>query len=165
MRFIALKPFQIAKGDGRVTMTIPTQDQIRSAAAEFKSALDSIDRAHWEAVYIESFPRGACGHCAELLALYLQRQLGITPDYVCKTFYGPDGTRDTSHAWLEWNGLIIDISGDQFGWPPVIVTRVSPLHGRGEDEQRHRWKLDPSWWGQQCGGIWRAAEQVLSGEK
>ena len=27
-----------------------------------------------------------------------------------------------SKAWLEWNGVTIDLCGDQFGWEPVIYT-------------------------------------------
>src|SRR3546814_10963094 len=58
-----------------------------------------------------------------LLALFLLERFGITADYVCREFYSDSDDRETSHAWLEWNGLIIDISGDQFEWPAVIVTR------------------------------------------
>lgn len=136
-------------------------DELREAAATLKAALDSIDSVHWERVYITRYPRGACGHCAELLAFYLNQRFGIVPDYVCAEFYGEDGTRETSHAWLEWQGLILDISGDQFGWSPVIVTRDSPLHARGQIDIRYPWKLDAAWWGTQCGGIWRAAEPLL----
>lgn len=145
-------------------MIDPTDEQLRHAASEFKAALDAIDRVHWEQVYIDNYPRGACGHCAELLAFHLNRRFGVVPDYVCRVFYGDDGGRLSSHAWLELNGLILDISGDQFGWPGVIVTRDSPFHVRGREEERHRWVLDPGWWGQYCGGIWRAAEALMLGE-
>jgi hypothetical protein len=77
----------------------------------------------------------------------LNRRFGVVPDYVCRVFYSDDGERLSSHAWLELDGLILDISGDQFGWPGVIVTRNSSLHERGADEERHRWALDPRWWG------------------
>ena len=143
-------------------MDSPTDEQLRQAATTFKAALDAIDRIHWERVFIGHYPHGACGHCAELLAQYLNEGYGVVPDYVCREFYGEDGTRETTHAWLELNGLILDISGDQFGWPPVIVTRGSSLHDRGQNEERHRWRLDPSWWGQQCGDIWRATEAYLT---
>lgn len=140
----------------------PSDNEIRAAAIELKAALDGIDRVHWERVYIDRYPRGSCGHCAELLAFHLNQRFGIVPDYVCAVFYGEDGTRETSHAWIEWNGLIVDISGDQFGWPPVIVSRHSPQHERGNADVRYPWKLDPSWWGTQCGDIWGAAQAWLS---
>jgi hypothetical protein len=142
----------------------PTDEHLRHAATNLKVALDAIDRVHWEQVHIDAYPRGACGHCAELLAFHLNQRFGIVPDYVCRVFYGEDGGHLSSHAWLDLNGLILDISGDQFGWPAVIVTRDSPLHDRGRDEERHRWALDPRWWGQYCGEIWRAAEVLMPRE-
>lgn len=151
---------QLAQPKGGILPT-PTDASILAAALAFRAALDAIDRVHWERIYIDRFPRGACGHCAELLALYLQQGFGITADYVCKEFYDAQGNRETSHAWLEWDGLIIDISGDQFGWPPVIVTRQSNLHAHGEEDLRHPFNLDPVWWGQQCAGIWAEAQQHL----
>lgn len=144
-------------------MVSPTDEQLHDAAAELKAALDAIDRIHWEQVYINDYPRGACGHCAELLAFYLNRLFRVVPDYVCRVFYTDDGERLSSHAWLELDGLTLDISGDQFGWPAVIVTRHSPVHQRGREEERHRWAFDPGWWGQHCGPIWRAAEDLISG--
>jgi hypothetical protein len=152
---------RLIRSDGGI-VPIPSDADILAAASEFRSALDAIDRLHWNRIYIDRFPHGACGHCAELLAFYLQRRFGLTADYVCKEFYDSEGARATSHAWLEWNGLIIDISGDQFGWPAVIVTRQSSLHALGDDELRQPFKLDPIWWGQQCAGVWAAAQQILS---
>jgi hypothetical protein len=146
------------------TPVAPDDDAIESAASEFRAALDAIDPKHWQAVYIKRFPRGACGHCSELLALFLRERFGIVADYVCREFYSDNGERETSHAWLEWNGLIIDISGDQFDWPAVVVTRDRQRYDRGKDEQRHPFKLDPAWWSQQCSGLWAAAmAQMQSG--
>lgn len=139
----------------------PSDEAILQAATAFRAALNGIDRTCWEWKHIDSFPRGACGHCAELLAFYLNERFGIVPDYICRDFYDSGGEWETGHAWLEWNGLTIDISGDQFGWPAVIVARSSALHERGVDNARHPWKLDPDWWGQQCGGIWNAAKAIL----
>src|SRR3546814_17839840 len=76
----------------------PDDAAIGKAAAEFRSALDAIDDRHWRAVYIDHFPRGACGHCSELLALFLLERFGITADYVCREFYSDSGDRETSHA-------------------------------------------------------------------
>src|SRR3546814_2907500 len=91
---------------------------------------------------MDHFPRGACCHCSELLALFLLERFGITADYVCREFYSDSGDRETSHAWLEWNGLIIDISGDQFEWPAVIVTRDRGRYDLGVGEQRHPFRSE-----------------------
>jgi hypothetical protein len=133
---------------------MPGDDQLEAEAKALKTALDAIDR----------YPRGACGHCAELLAYHLHRRFGIVPDYVSGIFFRGVAEKETGHAWIEWNGLTIDISGDQFGWPPVIAARGSIYHASGEIDLRYPWKLDAAWWEEQCGEIWKAAEPSLSPE-
>lgn len=140
----------------------PTDKAVLVAATEFRAALDAMDRKHWERFLLPNFPRGACGHCSEMLALYLTQKLGITPDYVSRNLIAADGSSDHGHAWLEWDGLLIDISGDQFGWEPVVVTRSFPVeYLRSKLESRHPWKLDPAFWGQHCSWLWREAKPFL----
>ena len=89
----------------------------------------------------------------------------IRPDYVSQTVYkGEVVGWHGGHAWLEWNGLTIDVSGDQFGWPPVIVTRDTPFHGRGEDERRFPALADMTWWARECGSLWAAIQPHLPTE-
>lgn len=142
----------------------PTDDDIKSAATDFRRAIDAAGPLPWRAKHIE-FPRGSCGHAAELLAFHLRKRFGITPDYISQTIYsGEVGGWHGGHAWLEWRGLTIDISGDQFGWPPVIVTRDPPFHGRGEDEQRFPALADTDWWARECGSLWTAIRPHLPHE-
>ena len=47
---------------------------------------------------------------------------------MCSGMEEPDGSWRSGHSWLEFVGLILDITGDQFGWAPVIVTRVCRVH-------------------------------------
>lgn len=139
----------------------PSDADISAAATAFRRAIDLAGPAPWKVKYI-TFPRGACGHAAELLAYYLRRRFGIVPDYISQTTYGRGvGGWQGGHAWLEWNGLTIDVSGDQFGWEPVIVTRDSPFHGRGEDEQRYPALADMDWWARECGSLWSAISEQL----
>lgn len=143
------------------TPTNPSDDEILAAATAFRRAIDLAGQEPWKRKYF-TFPRGACGHAAELLAYYLRQRFGITPDYISQTINsGEVGGWHGGHAWLEWNGLTIDVSGDQFGWPPVIVTRDPPFHGRGSDEHRHPALLDFSWWSQECGSLWSAISPHL----
>jgi len=59
-------------------------------------------------IMLKDFPFGACGAASELLAKYLKNQ-GYGE------FYYVLGERDGhSHAWLGQNGLIIDITLNQF---------------------------------------------------
>lgn len=141
---------------------LPTDAEIEAAATRFRAALDAVDRTLWEHIHINNFPRGACGHCAELLARYLHERFGIVADYVSHNLGRGDGALEDGHAWLELNGLLIDISGDQFGWAPVIVTRTPGLaYSQGRLNIRYAWRLDPQWWSGQCSAIWHAAQAHL----
>ena len=141
---------------------LPTDEEIYAAASEFRAALNAIDRAYWERIQIRNFPRGACGHCAELLARHLNDRFGIVADYVSCNLDSGDGALEHGHAWLEWSGLLIDISGDQFGWSPVIVTRSPGYeHAHSRLNTRHPWKLEADWWSRQCAALWQEAQLLM----
>ncbi|MEQ1497719.1 MAG: hypothetical protein ABL914_03585 [Novosphingobium sp.] len=141
---------------------LPSDNQIENAVRVFRAAIDTAGPEPWIAKHI-TFPRGACGHAAELLGRYLIDQLEIRPEYVNQVAYEEIGGWKDSHAWLEWNGLTIDISGDQFGWDPVIVTRSPQFHGRGEECARNLVCLEnqQEWWVRECGSIWTAIAPFL----
>jgi hypothetical protein len=40
-----------------------------------------------------------------------------------------------SHAWLEVEGIVIDITADQIGLPPVIVSEDSQWHSEWQRER------------------------------
>jgi len=100
--------------------------QMKAAVAAFRRAIDEADRDQWGASF-DNFPRGSCGVTAALLGLYLSRSFGWQPRYVEATRDLPNG-KIASHAWLEWEGWIIDITADQDGQAPLIFTRESPYH-------------------------------------
>lgn len=83
---------------------------------EFRAAIDQAN-AQGEFAFDQSFlrfPCGCCGDASELLAQYLLEH-GIRSTYVCGNRYFDDPEEGTqSHAWLRVDGLIIDITGDQF---------------------------------------------------
>lgn len=75
-------------------------------------------------VTLRNFSHGSCGDAALLLAKYLQENGCGIFDYML-------GQREGhSHAWLQRDDLIIDISGDQFDDQnvSVIVTRDNSWH-------------------------------------
>lgn len=133
---------------------VPSDEDILREASSVRSAIDLAGAEPWK-VKGRTFPRGACGHAAELLAYHLKRRFGIATELVCQDAEGLGGWRG-GHAWLEWNGLTIDITGDQFGWPPIIVTRAPEFHGRGVDQNRGPALSDMRWWALECGALWRA---------
>lgn len=89
-------------------------------------------------ITFSSFPRGACGDASLILGAYLVDE-GF-PDFVYIT--GERGSQDlgtwSSHAWLEADGLVADITADQFQDAPskVIVAAPSPWHRCFSIEER-----------------------------
>ncbi len=91
--------------------------------------------------HLKSFPRACCGVVSELLGDYLNTQLGLQVDYVCGELDGG------SHAWLELNGVVIDITGDQFdGRPPVFIAARDDWYTSWEEASRHVAIHHPSAW-------------------
>lgn len=66
-----------------------------------------------------TFPQGWCGTACDMLSKYLE-QNGISTAYV----FG-ENSNCITHAWLEYEDLIIDITADQFSEidEKVVVTR------------------------------------------
>jgi hypothetical protein len=152
-------------------MTPVAEGDILDAAMVFRAALDVVDADIWLAATIDQFPAGACGHASELLGRYLRDTLAIECAYVLKDLMNPDGSWRSGHAWLDFDGLIIDITGDQFGWAPVIVTRVSRVHEEADAQLHQPLTNDVRWWGIYCAPIyaqalrWIAASQLRVGAR
>ena len=100
---------------------------------EAKKARGVFDRYSTEISenYFGSFPKGACGNASSFLGYWLGLE---NLEYV-------SGERDggISHAWLEINGYIIDITGDQFDaeYLPVYVSKDRTFHDSFEDQRRY----------------------------
>lgn len=79
----------------------------------------------------EYFPEGCCGASSKILADYLKVQFGLKAEYVSGDLDG------YSHAWLELDGNVIDITCDQFdGRPPVFFAPRDDWYCSLEDIQR-----------------------------
>jgi hypothetical protein len=99
------------------------KSRLTQIATAVRSILDDYALSHERDVMFQSFPRGSCGPVSELLGRYLVDAMHLDAGYVCAERPG-----DGSHAWIEVDGIIIDITADQFGQPPVIVAVHSPWH-------------------------------------
>lgn len=96
---------------------------LRAHCKAFRTAIKSCPTRALP-ITLQEFPRGACGDAALLLAKYLEGEGFGSFDYML-------GQRDgRSHAWLQRENLVIDITGDQFAdMPsPVFVEHGSPWH-------------------------------------
>lgn len=106
--------------------------QIKQCAASVRAALEGIS-AEERPIGFKLFPRGACGDASLVLAAILRDEGLGNFRYVCGLTHNDIGNE--SHAWLCGEGLIVDITADQFndGMPPVFVEPESDWHNRWED--------------------------------
>ncbi|MGA5824291.1 hypothetical protein ACPC54_41425 [Kitasatospora sp. NPDC094028] len=121
------------------------EELIRQDAQRFRWALEAaafqLAERSWTLYGLRDFPTGACLDASLLLAEYLtDRGRGEWKCVVGERPVGP--AMPHSHAWLERNGLIVDITADQFADSSglaVWVTRDRAWHAQfGDVEARRR---------------------------
>lgn len=113
--------------------------ELRTAGTRFREAIERCNPTQLT-VWMQNFPNGSCGDATPLLGTYLTKLGHSNFMYVLgeRRCHGPNGWH--SHAWLEKDGLIIDITADQFPevTERVIVATHSTWHDTFEREIRHR---------------------------
>lgn len=102
---------------------------LESLARDFRIAIER-SRPHLTSHSLQEFPRGACGDVSDMFGVFLQKKGFANVTYVA----GERGSNKdgdwTTHAWLEVDGITVDISADQFSDAPnsIIVERESEWH-------------------------------------
>jgi hypothetical protein len=104
-------------------------DALRTLAARFRAAIRLTDPAEVDPevrFIVARFPKGVCGAVCFLLGHYL-RQNGFPGAEYVNGIRPCDGE---SHAWIEADGIIVDITGDQFAEisDGVVVTLDPTWH-------------------------------------
>lgn len=104
-------------------------------AKEFRRAIEDARDAgeFYEDHAFYQFPTACCGDTSCLLGQYLLDH-GIASQYVCGNSYC--GHKGQSHAWLQVEDVIIDITGDQFKShsdflfydDPAYVGKIDAMH-------------------------------------
>lgn len=105
-------------------------------ATKFRNAIESlpIDK---KLDGLKKFPNAACGDATYLLGAYL-KDLGIEGfRYVCGKKGSHANNTWFTHAWLQKESLIIDITADQFAdvSTAVIVSKSSAWHASFKTEK------------------------------
>jgi hypothetical protein len=134
---------------------------LRSAALElatsFRLAVETVVQTGNVPMHIQGFPRGCCGITSQLMGDYFNT-LGIGElFYVCGMKEG------ASHAWLEVDGLIVDITGDQFSdRPGIYVDKPDAWYGEWEEDIKHLAVHEPSafFYGEERRFLMRVLEQL-----
>lgn len=104
----------------------------------FRSALESVPTLE-RPIGLQKFPHGSCGDATLLLGTYLIEK-GYPPfDYMLGGRGNSMGEDWSSHAWLELDGLTVDITSDQFldGPGRVIACRGSNWHAAFAGKRQH----------------------------
>lgn len=101
---------------------------VEQLARDLRTALESL--APSLSIGLASFPRGACGDTSLLLGALLADHGVHGFEYICGDRGSHEDGTWTSHAWLHRNGLVVDITADQFddGPSPVVVAEDSAWH-------------------------------------
>ena len=114
------------------------KDKLYEIARNFRHAIESLDATDYESSsHFKEFPKGCCGDSSDLLRHHLY-SVDITSEYIC----GMD--KNGSHAWLESNGFIIDITADQFDEinERIIITKDRRWHSTFKNQHREKEKND-----------------------
>lgn len=105
-------------------MDIESAKRVRCSALRFREAIESLRDSGLDE-FFTMFPRGTCGDTSELLGTWLSENGFGEFFYIC----GERGTFEDggwfSHAWIEQDGWIVDITADQF---PEVSDRIIVCH-------------------------------------
>ena len=114
-------------------------ENIQALITNFRRAIDIAKRngEFDKDCSFSRFSNGCCGDASDLLGMYLLKH-GVRSSYVCgnRYFDGPEeGTQ--SHAWLDVNGWIADITGDQFRTQSIYLNyNIPDYYGPIDDFHR-----------------------------
>jgi hypothetical protein len=113
-------------------------EDIQREALNFRNAIESCRQSLGDS--FQCFPRGSCGDVVPLLGSYLNDQgygefLHISGDYCSH-----EENIWISHAWLQSNDFLVDITADQFFEinKKVIVTTESKWHNSLKGKPIHK---------------------------
>ncbi len=102
--------------------------ELETLVRNFRKAIEAAQTNYELGEFFRKFPTGQCGHSSDMLAQYLIDN-GIGPiTYVSGTYYGDDSEDRWCHAWLVVDGLVVDITGDQFRHHPAPLTFNIPVY-------------------------------------
>lgn len=94
----------------------------------FRKAIEAARANNEQGEFFRKFPTGQCGNASDMLAQYLINKDICPVIYVNGTYYGDDLEDGWSHTWLVVEGLVIDITGDQFKYHMEPLTYDVPLY-------------------------------------
>ena len=107
-----------------------TRQEIAQMAYNFRRAIESAQMAGDldEESPFNRFPHGCCDDVSDLFGLLLIAH-GESIFRVCGQYRYDDWEHRYSHAWLELeNGIVIDLTGDQYKDNPILLNYDIPCY-------------------------------------
>ncbi|MBG6886106.1 MULTISPECIES: hypothetical protein [Pseudomonas aeruginosa group] len=102
-----------------------------SVAYAFRKELDKLHGLGQLPEHLKKFPSSCCGAVSVLLGDYLKKQFGLPAEYVQAIMDGKP------HGWVELDGVVIDITSDQFeGRSSVFIAAKDSWYDSWEEEVR-----------------------------
>ena len=104
--------------------------RVETLAEHFRSAIDIAVQNNVFPLkdWMRHFPSGCCDDARDLLAFYL-KQNGIETAQINGVYRDEAPENITNHVWLKTqDGLIIDITGDQFQFRPELLNYSVPVY-------------------------------------
>ena len=94
----------------------------------FRRAIEFAKANNEPGDFFIKFPLGQCGNTSDILAQYLIDNRISSILYVSGTYYGDDCNNRWAHGWLIAEGLVVDITGDQFKYHKEPLTNDVPVY-------------------------------------
>ena len=109
--------------------------QLLKIARKFRQAIERTDFSETKVgreayLRMRDFPNANCTHVCSILGAYLINEYSLEPLIEQHSSIDDGNIFLGIHHWLEHDGIIIDITADQFSMvkTPVIVSRDSSFH-------------------------------------
>lgn len=113
---------------------------IRTIVDDFRFALEKCERRSLS-IGLQDFPAGACGDVSLILGHFLLENGFQGFDYVLgELLHDTSEVQLQSHAWLQFDSIVVDITADQFNDvdEKVIVRYNSKWHERWNGIVQHK---------------------------
>lgn len=117
--------------------------KLESLVVNFRKAIEMAKANHEPGDFFRDFPLGQCGNTSDILAQYLIDNKFGPVTYVNGTYYGDNWDCEKSHAWLVVEGLVIDITGDQFKYEEEPLRCDLPVYIGPMTEYYQIFEIDP----------------------
>lgn len=102
------------------------EDQLKEYGLLFRKTIESMPISEFpQSWWFSNYPKGCCGDTCHLFSKFLKSK-----DIIVSYVWGM--RKEQSHAWLEYDDIIIDLTADQFRGvkEKVIITRNKDWHCR-----------------------------------